>query len=137
MSSIEFDGIDELVERIDNYYNEDETKQRLIKACLYVEAEAKKKAPKVNGELRNSITSKVEVSGGELVGVVFTPLEYAPYVEFGTGIFAEKGGRQDVPWMYTDDKGEWHITSGMKPQPYLRPALQESREKIKEILKGG
>jgi HK97 gp10 family phage protein len=73
-----------------------------------------------------------------LEGVVFTPLEYAPYVEFGTGLFAEAGdGRKDVPWMYQDDKGDWHSTSGMKPRPYMRPALDENREEIKRILKEG
>lgn len=105
----------------------------LGKACALVERSAKQKAPKGNGELRRSITSKVE---GE-IGVVYTPLEYAPYVEFGTGLFAEEGGRKDVPWNYKDDEGEWHTTSGMHPQPYMRPALEENREEIKRILKEG
>lgn len=109
----------------------------LQKACALVERTAKQKAPKDNGQLRNSIASKVEQIGGEAVGVVFTPLEYAPYVEFGTGLFAEDGGRTDVPWHYQDDEGNWHTTSGMKPQPFLRPALDENRSKIKQLLKGG
>jgi HK97 gp10 family phage protein len=62
-------------------------------------------------------------------------LEYAPYVEFGTGLFAENGGRTDVPWCYQDDEGNWHTTSGMKPQPYMRPALEENRNEIINILK--
>ena len=92
-------------------------------------------APKDTGALRRSITSEVVQEGGELVGVVFTPLEYAPYVEYGTGLFAESGGRKDVPWHYQDDKGEWHSTSGQKPQPFMRPALNESREEIMRIIK--
>ena len=68
-------------------------------------------------------------------GVVFTPLEYAPYVEYGTGLFAEEGGRKDVPWCYQDDEGEWHTTSGQHPQPFMRPALDENREQILRILK--
>jgi hypothetical protein len=79
----------------------------------------------------------VDNEDGNIVGVVFTPLEYAPYVEFGTGLFAEEGGRKDVPWHYKDDEGNWHSTSGMKPQPYLRPALDENREAIMRILKEG
>ncbi|WP_299043873.1 hypothetical protein [uncultured Campylobacter sp.] len=47
-----------------------------------------------------------------MVGVVYTPLEYAPYVEYGTGLFAVEGGRADVPWSYQNDKGEWISTSG-------------------------
>ena len=38
-------------------------------------------------------------------------------------------------YYYKDDKGEWHSTSGMKPQPFMRPALNENREQIKRILK--
>ena len=98
-----------------------------------MEAEAKKKAPKGSGDLRRSITSKVENNEG----VVFTPLFYAPYVEYGTGLFAENGGRTDVPWWYKDDEGEWHSTSGMKPHPYMRPALYENREEILRIIKEG
>lgn len=129
--SIEFEGLDEVLESIDGLANTANLEKGLEKACAIVEADAKKKAPKGNGELRRSITSKVE---GEQ-GIVYTPLLYAPYVEYGTGLFAESGGRQDVPWNYQDEKGEWHSTSGMPPQPYLRPALNENREKIIEVIK--
>lgn len=105
------------------------------RACALVERKAKEKAPKDTGALRRSITSEVVQEGGEIVGTVFTPLEYAPYVEYGTGLFAESGGRKDVPWCYQDDKGEWHSTSGQKPQPFMRPALNESREEIMRIIK--
>lgn len=129
----DFDGFEELLEALDTIGNDETIKIALGKACALVERSAKQKAPKGNGELRRSITSKVE----GLQGVVYTPLEYAPYVEFGTGLFAEDGGRQDVPWCYQDDKGEWHTTSGMHPRPYMRPALLENREKIIETIKGG
>lgn len=107
----------------------------LERACALVERKAKEKAPKDTGALRRSITSEVSYEGGEMVGTVFTPLEYAPYVEYGTGLFAEKGGRKDVPWNYQDDEGNWHSTSGQHPQPFMRPALNESREEIMRIIK--
>ncbi len=129
--SVEFDGFDKIIERFNNLADEAEIEKALGKACALVERSAKEKAPKDNGELRRSITSKVENNEG----IVFTPLKYAPYVEFGTGLFAEEGGRKDVPWCYQDDEGEWHSTSGMKPHPYMRPALEENREKILSILK--
>lgn len=129
--SVEFDGFDEIIERFNNLADEAEIEKALGKACALVERSAKEKAPKDNGELRRSITSKVENNEG----IVFTPLKYAPYVEFGTGLFAEEGGRKDVPWCYQDDEGEWHSTSGMKPHPYMRPALEENREEILNILK--
>ena len=131
--SIEFQGLDNLIDRLDSITDPRKLDLALGKACALVERSAKQKAPKGNGQLRNSITSKVE----NHEGVVYTPLEYAPYVEFGTGLFAENGGRTDVPWCYQDDEGEWHSTSGMKPQPYMRPALDENITEIKRIIKEG
>ena len=132
--SIELEGLDEVLNSLGKLADTTNLiKGALGKACAIVEASAKKKAPKDSGDLRRSITSKVENNEG----IVYTPLFYAPYVEYGTGLFAESGGRTDVPWNYQDDKGNWHSTSGMKPHPYMRPALEENREKIVQILKEG
>lgn len=135
--SIEINGLNEVLDSLEELADADRVTEALKKACMVVEAAAKQNAPKGNGELRRSITSKVEEQEGELVGVVFTPLEYAPYVEYGTGLFAEEQGRQDVPWHYQDDEGVWHSTSGMKPHPYMRPALEDNREEILRIIKEG
>lgn len=135
---IEFKGLDEVLDSLDEAIDEQALRTALGKACALVERSAKEKAPKGTGELRRSITSKIENDGDNLVGVVYTPLEYAPYVEYGTGLFAEDGnGRQDVPWWYMDDEGNWHSTSGMEPRPYMRPALDENREEITRILSEG
>ena len=100
-----------------------------------------------------------------LSGIVYTPLEYAPYVEYGTGKFSihPKGGRKELPWVYVEgstkkskskkiyteesakkmvammreDGLDAHYTYGQKPQPYLRPALDDNRERILEILGEG
>ncbi len=136
-AGIRFDGLEEITQKIKDINDIKNFEKSLEKACALVERSAKQNAPKGNGELRRSITSKVEAQGDELVGIVFTPLEYAPYIEYGTGLFAEDGGRTDVPWHYQDDEGNWHSTSGMKPHPYLRPALDENRKQILELLKEG
>ena len=122
-----------LLKRIDKMCSETNISAAIGKACALVEGEAKKKAPKDTGALRRSISSTVK--GTE--GVVFTPLEYAPYVEYGTGLFAEKGGRKDVPWYYKDEEGKWHRSSGQHPHPYMRPALNENREEILRLIKEG
>lgn len=133
---IELQGADELITKLEKFANAENIESAIKQSCLLVERDAKEKAPKGNGELRRSITSKVENSEENIEGVVYTPLFYAPYVEYGTGLFAEGGnGRKDVPWSYQDEKGEWHSTSGMEPQPYLRPALNENRDKILELIK--
>lgn len=130
---IEFEGLEEVLEEIESLADTGELEATLGKACALVERSAKELAPKDTGALRRSITSKVE--GTE--GIIYTPLEYAPYIEYGTGLFAENGGRADVPWNYKDDKGEWHSTSGIKPQPFMRPALNQNRENIIKLIKEG
>lgn len=131
------EGLEDVLKSIEDLADTTEIKRAMGRACALVEASAKEKAPKGNGILRNSITSKVEMEGDNVVGVVFTPLEYAPYVEYGTGLFAVSGGRKDVPWCYQDDEGEWHSTSGQHPQPFMNPSLDENREEIIRILEEG
>lgn len=133
--NVRIEGIEGIVEQLENILDPNQVKLALGRACALVERTAKEKAPKGTGELKRSITSKVVDDNGEMVGLIYTPLEYAPYVEFGTGLFAENGGRKDVPWNYKDDEGNWHSTSGMPPSPYMRPALDENREEIIRILK--
>lgn len=131
---IEFEGVENLTQRLNKMSDTAALKKSLEAAALLVERSAKQKAPKDIGTLRRSITSKVE----GLEGIIYTPLEYAPYIEYGTGLFAEKGnGRKEVPWNYQDDEGKWHSTSGLKPQPFMRPSLDENRQKIVDTLKEG
>ena len=43
-----------------------------------------------------------------------------------------------MPWAYKDEKtGELIFTSGQKPQPYMRPAIDNNREKIVRMIKEG
>ena len=136
-NGIEFEGLEDVLKAFDNLIDKQQIAKDMGKACALVERSAKQGAPKGTGELRRSITSKVDVDANEISGTVYTPLEYAPYIEFGTGLFAEDEGRADVPWCYQDDEGNWHSTSGQRPHPYMRPALNDNRERIKQILKDG
>lgn len=137
--TVSIQGIEQLEMRFKKMKDLEGAKKAMKTACFLVEGEAKDKAIKGRtGELKGSIQSRVEGSGNDLTGVVFTNLHYAPYIEYGTGIFAEDGkGRQDVPWCYKDDEGKWHTTSGMEPHPFIRPALQENKQKVLSILKEG
>lgn len=137
--SIEFQGLDSILDNLEELADINRFEAAMMRACALVEREAKIKAQDLGGEglLASTIKSKVEKDNTDIKGIVYTPLEYAPYVEYGTGLFAENGGRTDVPWSYQDDKGDWHTTSGMKPQPYMRPALDENRTQILRILKEG
>lgn len=136
--SVRFEGLDDVLESLEELVDADRLAAAMTKATLLVERSAKQKVPKGDGTLGRSITSEVQKEAdGTIVGIVYTPLEYAPYVEYGTGLFAEAGdGRKDVPWCYQDDEGEWHSTSGQRPKPFLRPALNENREQIIRLLEG-
>lgn len=81
------------------------------------------------GALRNSITHR---SDGKSA-VIGSNLEYAPYVEYGTGVYAESGGRS-TPWIYQDDEGNWHRTVGMKPRHFLKDAIEKHLPEFQRIL---
>lgn len=134
--SIEIRGLEEVIEAIGGTVSNEKINQLLTDASLLVERSARQNAQRFRdtGALARSIESKVE--GNE--GIVFTPLEYAPYVEYGTGLFAENGnGRTDVPWFYRDDEGKGHFTSGQHPNPFMRTALDSNRAKILKMFQEG
>ena len=85
----------------------------------------------VGGTLKASLTYAVSLA--EKTVTVGSALLYALYVELGTGIFAEKGNSRKTPWIWKDQNGKWHFTRGMKPQPFLRPAITEHLDEFEEI----
>ena len=89
--------------------------------------------PKDTGNLSQSIDYGLIEDNMEMQ--VGTNVEYAPYVELGTGIYAEEGNGRKTPWVYKDTEGKWHKTSGMKAQPYLRPALEKHLSEYEDILR--
>jgi HK97 gp10 family phage protein len=66
----------------------------MTNACAVVRNDAVKNAPHSTGALQRSIDFEVSKDGTE--GVIFSNLDYAPYVEVGTGIYATKGQGRDT-----------------------------------------
>ena len=116
-----------------------------------IQADAKKLAPVNNGELRNSIKTRVKVENGKAVGEVFTNLHYAPYVEFGTGPKGQAShsgispevsvSYRSSPWYVHEDQidvgpyhfqkiGEFYKMYGQPAQPFLYPALRDNKERV-------
>lgn len=94
---------------------------------------------KRTGALRNSITHKRDGDGV----VVGSNIEYAPYVELGTGQEyspppdwiennAKRGSGRDK-WYYQDDQGTWHVGFPQKPRPFLRPAVENHVDEYKQV----
>lgn len=94
----------------------------LEKCGLVAEGYAKKLCPFDTGNLRNSITHTVTDVN-----------EQAAYVELGTGVFYP-GGRQ-TPWVYTDAKGNTHMTHGQRAKPYIKPAVADYTPQYQKTIK--
>lgn len=103
-------------------------------ACLIVEAQAKALAAVSSGELRDKIDHTVKKENGKIIGKVGSPMFYAPYVEYGTGEFAENGAGRKGGWNYQDSSGEWFFTWGNEPQPFLRPAFRKTHKQVEQII---
>lgn len=84
------------------------------------------------GNLRNSI----QITNRRTNGEIRILAEYGIYVEYGTGIYAESGGRNS-PWTYYNpNTGSYVTTSGMPPKPFFRPAVETGRVFLSNRLRG-
>lgn len=83
------------------------------------------------GTLRNSITFNTETTedGGSVT--IGSNVEYAPYVELGTGPFFDAPPK----WVqYNTKKGSGKGSGYVKPRPYLRPAILDHVDEYKRII---
>lgn len=72
---------------------------------------------------KNSINSHItESSSTTVVDEIGPETEYAIYLEYGTGEFAESGKGRKGGWVYKDASG-FHFTLGMQPRPFVRPSI--------------
>ncbi|MDQ7818830.1 MAG: hypothetical protein RDU14_17515 [Melioribacteraceae bacterium] len=86
------------------------------------------------GQYLNSFVHDVIEMDGEIVGVVANTAGHSPFIEFGTGQYAESGNGRQTPWFWKDENDVWHFTRGMKPRPIMRTGFDESQNGIKQIL---
>lgn len=120
-----------VISNIDAFLDaKNEAVARAMEACgELAEGYAVALCPVATSNLKQSISHDSD----EETAIVGTNVEYAPYVEYGTGIHAEGGGRS-TPWRYKDKDGNWHTTSGQKPQPFLRPAIADHTDEYKSLI---
>ena len=113
----------------------DEACLRALERCgSQAEGYAKDLVPVDTGNLRNSISHKVD--SGEPAAYIGTNSEYAAYVEFGTGQHSTTGGgTTKTHWAYMGDDGKFHIGKPMKARPYLKPAVANHVGTYKNIIK--
>lgn len=126
MAVVVIDTSDKAIKKI-----EANIKKTLESIGLYVTGEAKKRSPIDTGNLRGSITHETDMQEEKVR--IGTNVEYAPYMEFGTGIYAENGKGRKTSWTYRNRQGQVVVTNGSKAQPFLRPAIEENIEIIRII----
>lgn len=106
--------------------------EAITKCALKIEADAKELCPVDTGRLRDSINTVFSNSGHEFSAEIGTDVEYAPYIEYGTGIYNPNGRKE--PWVYRDDEGNYHFTHGMQAQPFMYPAFNQNKVFIQKYL---
>lgn len=102
------------------------------RAAAIVEGGAKADCPVDTGLLRGSIhITPANVKGSSISAQVGTNVEYAPYVEFGTGI---RGGHYKYP-----TKMKLHFSkdvAGQMAQPFLGKSLNDNKDTVAAIIRG-
>ena len=97
-------------------------------AAALVEGRAKELCPVDTGRLRDSISTHTIESETAIRAYVAPNTPYAGYVEFGTGIRgASSPGAGSGPY-----SPNWR---GMPAQPYMRPAVDESKPAINDLFR--
>ncbi|NGO72274.1 HK97 gp10 family phage protein [Streptomyces boncukensis] len=94
---------------------------------------ARRRAPVDRGQLRASIRSETRQHGSQVVGEVWSSLEYAAYVHQGTGIYGPAGRpirprrARVLSWEPSGGGGRVYAREvrGQRPQPWLLEALRE------------
>jgi HK97 gp10 family phage protein len=144
---VKIEGYDSLLLKLNKIADMDLTK-KVNKATTLVHGQAKDLAPVDTGDLAGSIHIETKRLPKAIQGKVYTNLEYAPYVEFGTGKKGDgtypyniKGltlSYKDKGWCYWSDKeNKFIFTTGQEAQPYMYPALKNNEKKIRAIMQEG
>ena len=139
--SVKFENMNELLVKVDACENID-LRKPLLKVGNDIEVKAKENCngrfAQPTGTLKRSIRAELTSPTSVEVG---TNLEYAIYVEHGTGIYAFDGqGRaatpeHPIPWTYKGSDGLFHTTSGVRPRPFLIPAFNSKKYNIIKYIK--
>ena len=144
MASVTVKNVDRLLKKLNNIANFN-TVGTMRKGTQLVHGQAKELAPVDTGNLKGSIHMDVKINADTVEGRVYTNLEYAPYVEFGTGSkgagtypYSIKGlslAYRSSPWCYLDEDDNLIWTAGQPAQPYMYPALKNNEKYIKKLFK--
>lgn len=138
---LELVNVNKVIAKVEGVENLD-LRKPLLKVGNDIETAAKENcngrfdAP--TGDLKRSIRAELTSPNTVEVG---TNVEYAVYVEHGTGIYAFDGkGRpaspeHPIPWTYKGSDGLFHTTYGVRPRPFLIPAFNSKKHNLIKYIK--
>lgn len=84
------------------------------------------------GMLGSTMAIDVRWEGDLLIGRLYPTVHYAPYLEYGTGIYAVNGQGRKEPWKYQTPDGRWVTTKGMEPRLFMTKTRKQYLPLIKE-----
>ena len=145
-------GLHEAVKKLGPELTAKPMRRFFEQSATVVETDAKRNAPVDTGRMRSSITHEISKARVPLWAKVGTNVHYAPYMEFGTGVFAEgDGGSRDRHWPPGGPLSTWARRhgfesgyqvariigkrGGLKPRRFLRNALKDNLNNIKGYLR--
>lgn len=149
MATVTIKNLGKLTHKLNNVANMD-VRKAVNKATTVVHGQAVNNAVFEKGYSKGGLKESIRMGVKKLPegwqGRVYTNLEYAMYVEFGTGNRGDGSYPYKIDGLNLAYKQDW---AGMTAQPYLYPALkthekyikklfkEEVNKKIKEYCKGG
>lgn len=108
-----------------------EAKLRALTAIgATAEGHAKRACPVDTGRLRASITYAVN----DDTVYVGTNVDYAEYIEYGTGAANYPGGTDKDKWVYCDALGHFHTAHPQRPRPYIKPAIADHLSEYRDYI---
>lgn len=128
---VEFKGLDDAVRTIQKIKTKIETDMEriMLQAAFILEAEVKRQITEKElidtGTLRASVFSFVTTKFGMIDGVVGTPMEYAPFLEYGTGQSGAESDHPNVPADYN-----YGDSPGIRAYKYMWTAWINKRDEI-------
>ncbi|MDQ1003967.1 HK97 gp10 family phage protein [Neobacillus niacini] len=132
--NVRLQGLEKAIRNIQDYEVEkkEDVKNIIKDTALQIQANAKQRSPVLSGALKRSIS--VDISPDELSAKIFTEIEYAASVEFGSA--PHKIEVKDASILSDGNSffGKEVNHPGSPAQPFLFPAWEEEKNQYIDEL---